>query len=151
MKQGDKVYFGRSNFEFVGIIVESFLPDYVVVDGVETDCVLPHRSPVTIEYLEGLTIVDDTEWNRLTMNEPAFADMMTRERFIELQHEMQQLEILLADGRETDETDFRVYTVELLMNGSPWTMHPDMGCVLKEVVNMEQLWNSQKQNIVNIV
>jgi hypothetical protein len=57
--------------------------------------------------------------------------MMTKERYLQLQSELEDLELSIAKGQETDETDFRIQEIELLMEHSPWVLHPDDGCILK--------------------
>jgi hypothetical protein len=37
----------------------------------------------------------------------------------------------IAKGEESDATDFRIQEIELLMEHSPWELHPDDGCIAK--------------------
>lgn len=129
-KPNDKVYFGRGPLEFVGVVL-SASAGKVVVSGVETECLSQRRATVEVECLENFRVIDEAEFVRRTLNEPAFADMMTKDRFLQLQSELEGLELSIAKGEETDATDFRILEIELLMEHSPWTLHPDDGCIHK--------------------
>lgn len=71
-KVGDRVYFGRGHYEFIGHVV-AFEGKTVICEGVETGCLQWEKEQARISYLQSLRVVtDDTEWARLTANEPAF-------------------------------------------------------------------------------
>lgn len=132
----DKVYFGRGPMEFVGHVL-SAEAGKVVVSGVETGCLMEYKSVIEIEHLDSLRLLSDAEFEERTLNEPAFAGTMTKERFLQLQSELESLELCIAKGEETDATDFRIQEVELLMKQSPWMMHPDEGCIAKSDADKE--------------
>lgn len=125
-----KVYFGRGSMEFVGVVL-STEPGKVVVSGVEIGCLSLRQATVEVECLENLRVIDEEEFAERTLNEPAFADSMTKGRFLQLQSELERLELSIAKGEETDAADYRVQEIELLMEQSPWYLHPDEGCMLK--------------------
>lgn len=126
----DKVYFGRGPVEFVGVVT-ACAPDKVAVRGVEIGCQARECRSVDITAVDNLLLVNAAEWERLTQNEPAFADSMSRERFLALQKELEGLELSIARGEETERTDDRIKEIDLLMSVSPWMMCPDEGCIAK--------------------
>lgn len=126
-----KVYFGRGPLEFVGVVL-SAQAGKVVVSGVETGCLSLRKATVEVECMENLRVIDEAEFAERTLNEPAFADTMTKDRFLQLQSELEGLELSIAKGEETDATDFRIREIELLMEHSSWTLHPDDGCIAKD-------------------
>lgn len=131
-KPNTKVYFGRGPMEFVGVVL-SAEAGKVIISGVETGCLSLRRATVEVERLENLRVIDDAEFIEHTLNEPAFADTMTKDRYLQLQSELEGLELSLAKGEETDATDFRIREIELLMEHSPWTLDPDDGCIPKAI------------------
>lgn len=120
----DKVYFGRGALEFVGIVVSEG-DGQVTVSGAELGCLSARRAMVTVQALENLRVMDDAEWAERILNEPAFAEFMTSDRYLALQAELEGLELAIAKGQETEATDFRIREVELMMENSPWTIDPD--------------------------
>lgn len=129
-KPNDKVYFGRGPIEFVGEVL-SASPGKVVISGVETGCLSLQRYTVEVEYVENLHVIDESEFAQRTLNEPAFADTMTKDRYLQLQAELEGHELSIAKGQETEETDFRIHEIKMLMDNSPWMLCPDDGCVPK--------------------
>lgn len=120
----DKVYFGRGSLEFVGIVVSAG-EGQVTVSGAELGCLSARRATVTIQALDNLRVMDGAEWAERILNEPAFADFMTPDRYLALQAELEGLEVSIAKGQETDATDFRIREIELMMENSPWMLDPD--------------------------
>jgi hypothetical protein len=55
---------------------------------------------------------------------------MTRERFLELQAKGESLEMDRAQGRVGPFHYERVQQIASIMDTSPWTLHPDHGCIL---------------------
>lgn len=131
LKPNNKVYFGRGVMEFVGVVL-SVQSGKVVVSGVETGCLSLRRATVEVECVENLCVIEEAEFAQRTLNEPAFADTMTKDRFLQLQSELEGLELSIAKGQETEATDFRIQEIEMLMRNSPWTLCPDDGCVPKD-------------------
>lgn len=127
-KRNDKVLFNRGPIEFLGAVIEA-APEKVVVRGVETGCLCGQQMVVTVDCLEYLRAIGDEEWEQRILDEPAFADTMTRDRYVALQEELETLELAIAEGQETDATDFRVQEIELLMSKAPWRLCPDEGCI----------------------
>ncbi len=127
-KQNDRVLFGRGPIEFLGVVIEAAL-DKAVVRGVETGCLCEQQMVVTVDCLEYLRAIGDEEWEQRILDEPAFADTMTRDRYVALQEELETLELSIAKGQETDATDFRIQVIELLMSKAPWQLCPDEGCI----------------------
>lgn len=128
--KGAKIYFRRGQSNFAGIVVSSSATE-LLAKSVELGCQWPESKIVSIGFLEGLMVVDHAQWEKLTENEPAFADAMTLDRFIALQREIEQLDAAVAAGQDTDQTLARIELIDLLMAASPWTLHPDYGCVSK--------------------
>lgn len=120
----DKVYFGRGTMEFVGLVVAAE-EGRVTVSGAEIGCLSARRATVTIDAPENLRVMNDTEWAERTLNEPAFAEFITQERYRALQAELEGLELSIAKGEETEATDFRIHEIDLLMENSPWMLDPD--------------------------
>lgn len=133
LKIYDRVYFGRGPFEFVGVVI-GILPNSVFVEGVETGCCIKKTETTQIEYLCGLRVLDEVEWAQAISNEPAFAHTMSKEKYINLQQELEQLELSIAMGQDHDMTDYRIGEIKMMMEYSPWVMHPSYGCVDKKVV-----------------
>lgn len=55
-----------------------------------------------------------------------------RVEYLALQSEREHIERDIAIGRDTPEGDARLQEIERIMDASPWTLHPDRGCVRKE-------------------
>lgn len=71
-KVGDRVYFDRAHYKWVGVVTE-VEKGAVVAKGVECGSETQVAHPTRITYLQSLRVVtDDEEWNRLTDDEPAF-------------------------------------------------------------------------------
>lgn len=126
-----KVCFGRGPIEFVGSVL-SANADKVMVSGVETGCLAPRKTTVEISRLENLRVINEIEFAKLTLNEPAFADTMTKGRFLQLQSELEGLKLSINKGEKSMQADFRVQEIKLLMEHSPWILHPDDGCIAKD-------------------
>ena len=54
---------------------------------------------------------------------------MTKEAFLQLQDELESLELAIAKGEETDNTDSRLKELESLMENAPWILIPGEGCL----------------------
>ena len=67
--------------------------------------------------------------------EYGFACELSKEAFLELQAEAENLELAHASGQELPEHVSRLRVIEKLMNAASWTLHPDYGCILKSEVN----------------
>lgn len=55
---------------------------------------------------------------------------MTKERFLELQSKAESLDMDHAQGRVPPFHCDRVQQISALLDASPWTLHPDHGCIL---------------------
>lgn len=78
----------------------------------------------------------------LTEEELLEAQNMTKEEFVALQEELEQIELSFAQGQETDAIIERADKIEALMDSAPWTLHPDYGCVLKaDIPNLDRRTN----------
>ena len=60
---------------------------------------------------------------------------MTKEQFLALQAEAEQIELAIAQGHDTPETDQRLAEIDRMMNESKWVLIPDEGCVEKASVD----------------
>jgi hypothetical protein len=58
---------------------------------------------------------------------------MTKEAFLQLQNELESLELAIAKGEETDNTDSRLKELESLMENAPWILIPGEGCLPRHV------------------
>lgn len=58
---------------------------------------------------------------------------MTKEAFLQLQDELEGLELAIAKGEETDNTDSRLKELESLMDNAPWILIPGEGCLPRHV------------------
>lgn len=112
-----KVYFGRGPMEFVGIVLSSN-EEKVVVSGVETGCLALQRMTVEIQCVKNLSLLSDEEFSSRTLNEPAFADMMSKDHFVQLQSELDGLEKCAT--KESADVNFRIHEIKLLLEHSPW-------------------------------
>lgn len=130
LKVADRIYFGNGPLEFIGI-VKATAPDSVTVTGIETGCLATNLASVEIIKSPSLRIMFGTEWEQRIAEEPAFANLMTKDRFQALQAELEGLELALAKGEETGDTDFRIQVIKQLMSQAPWQMCPDDGCIPK--------------------
>lgn len=64
---------------------------------------------------------------------------MTKERFLELQSAGESLDLDHAQGRDLPGHYERVQQISELMDASPWTLHPDHGCILSsDVANLDR-------------
>lgn len=143
-KKDDKVCFGRS-MQHVGIVLEATGKE-ITVSHVELGCLLPKPLVVTFAPDDSVQLISAGKWLELTQNEPAFADAMTRDRFISLQRELEGREEANAAGHDDDEGDFRIQLIEMLMEASPWLLHPDYGCITKnEATLIEALQDVSQQ------
>lgn len=125
-----KVVFSRGPMEFVGEVIESSEKS-VKVSGVEVGCHQPTRTTVTSDLLSHFRVIDEAEFAERTLNEPAYADTMSKERFMALADEIVLHQQTVAKGEETDQTMGRIREIEVLMTAAPWVMDPDQGCVAK--------------------
>lgn len=131
-EKGNKLYFGRSHVQLVGVVLEASA-ERITVAHVELGCFF--RKPQVIEFIpdESVKLISEDEWVKRTQDEPAF---MTRDRYLDLQREREGLERANAEGHDTEEGDARLelielVTIELVMDEAPWTLHPDYGCIAK--------------------
>ena len=115
----DKVCFAHDSIEYVGQ-VSALTNGWVSVLGVETGCLAAEKSTAAIKGIAHLRLINESEWTRLTSNEPAFAAEMSKERFLQLQSELDRCETSIAKGQETERTGRRIEEIKLLMNCSPW-------------------------------
>lgn len=113
-KPNDKVCFSRSAMEFVGTVV-SASADKVVVSGVEVGCLAMKRSTVDISHLSSLRVLSDEEFQQMTLEEPAFADNMPKERFLELQKELTSLK----NSADSSSNSFQIQVIESLLANAP--------------------------------
>lgn len=58
---------------------------------------------------------------------------LSKEAFLELQHESDLLELAIAKGEETDLTDARLAEIDQLMKQSDWMLSIDYGVIKKSV------------------
>jgi hypothetical protein len=71
---------------------------------------------------------------------------MTKENFLALQREVEGLEIEIAKGYDSPRGDARFKELEKMMEESPWTIHPDYGCISKnEAILIGALEDLQKE------
>jgi predicted HTH transcriptional regulator len=56
---------------------------------------------------------------------------ISKEQFMELQHEAESLEMAIAKGEDTPEGDKLLDVIEALLSASPWTIDPDSGQVVE--------------------
>lgn len=56
---------------------------------------------------------------------------LTKDGFMALQRELENLELAIAKGQETETTDARLAEIVRQMDAGQWAMHPDDGCILK--------------------
>lgn len=159
----DKVYFGRGPMEFVGI-VQAVAPDTVTLSGVELGFLATQRVTVDVpcpgnKYRAGiepkipsnrLRLLDVDEFDQLTRDEPAFADLMPQERFCLLHDELKHLELLLQvrnrnatdpalvspkpvpeASRRLELREFRMRELGMLIASAPWELLPDGTCRAK--------------------
>ena len=126
-KRGDKVYFRRSPSRFIGI-VEEVTEQGITVTHIEHGCQQRKVETSTLPPDESVQLMTEAAWLELTADEPAFAGSISRERFINLKREHDQL-----DGvtRAQDRCQERIDLIEMLMDASPWLVHPEYGCIGK--------------------
>lgn len=58
---------------------------------------------------------------------------MTKEKFLQLQEELERLELAVAKGEETDNIDSRISELESIMENAPWILTPGEGCLPRHV------------------
>lgn len=63
----------------------------------------------------------------------AAADL-SRDQYMDLQKELEHLELAAAQGQDMPDHAERIAALDAAMEASPWALHPDFGCVRKEVV-----------------
>lgn len=57
---------------------------------------------------------------------------LSKDEFLALQNEAEGIELENAQGRDTPRGDARLAEITTQMDESPWTLHPDYGCVLSD-------------------
>ena len=149
LDQGSKIYFARGSLEYLGI-VQSVADTEVVVACVEPGYLDKQTHEVTIQSLlpKFFHVLSEEDFEIMSINEPAFAGDMSKERFLALQAELEAQEMNFAKGQEvggaawpaTQAPCARVSVVEALMQAAPWSLHPDEGCVRK-LENLYALWD----------
>lgn len=126
-EKGNKLYFGRSHVQLVGVVLEAS-SEAITVAHVELGCFYRKPQVRTFTPDESVKLISEDEWVKRTQDEPAF---MTRDRYLDLQCEREALERAIAEGHDTEAGETRLELIELVMNEAPWTLHPDYGCIAK--------------------
>ena len=91
----------------------------------------------TISPTDGWCMLNHFDAERLVYD---YADQqanaeITKEQFLALQAEAEQIELAIAQGHDTPETDQRLAEIDRLMNESKWVLIPDEGCVEKASID----------------
>ncbi|GJA78133.1 hypothetical protein ACV1DG_23575 [Aeromonas hydrophila] len=68
---------------------------------------------------------------------------MTQEEFMQLQGELEHLELTIAKGEETDNTDSRLKELECLMEDAPWVLIPGEGCLPRDAGGVNRAYGDQ--------
>ena len=68
---------------------------------------------------------------------------MTKEAFLQLQDELESLELAIAKGEETDNTDSRLKELECLMEDAPWVLIPGEGCLPRDAGGVNRAYGDQ--------
>jgi hypothetical protein len=61
---------------------------------------------------------------------PENPEDMDKDVYLKLQTQLERMGSEIAQGRELPDHDLIMAEMERLMDASPWTLHPDHGCVL---------------------
>lgn len=67
--------------------------------------------------------------------EYGFVVDISKEAFLALQTEAEELEMAHAQGQDLPLQSARLAVIDKIMNRGQWTLHPDYGCILKSEVN----------------
>lgn len=112
-------------------------PEYTAAIGYAGERYLasvPHAMPLPAQF----------RWADLwvAMNVAMQGPKLSQAQFVNLQKELESLEMDLAQGQESDNTDFRIREIEGLMDASPWALHPDFGVLPKELASTEEVFQA---------
>ncbi|AKJ37126.1 hypothetical protein U876_24210 [Aeromonas hydrophila NJ-35] len=58
---------------------------------------------------------------------------MTKEKFLQFQDELERLNLAIAKGEETGDTNSRISELESMMENAPWILIPSEGCLPRHV------------------